>query len=83
MPLASDTGIDLPGDAAIPNAEPPPSSYTYRWLAHLADRPLPRRLATAALRPDDYVTATRTCRTCSWCSEGGSRSPTRRGETNG
>lgn len=43
MPLASDTGIDLPGDAAIPNAEPPPSSYTYRWLAHLADRPLPRR----------------------------------------
>lgn len=26
MPLASDTGIDLPGDAAIPSAEPPPSA---------------------------------------------------------
>lgn len=90
MPLASDTGIDLPGDAAIPNAEPPPSSYTYRWLAHLADRPLPRRevferaITQMTFEPGEAVfDSDQDLPYLFMVLRGGSRSPTRRGETNG
>ncbi|MBK7274378.1 MAG: hypothetical protein IPI13_14830 [Actinomycetales bacterium] len=90
MPLASDTGIDLPGDAAIPNAEPPPTSYTYRWLAHLADRPLPRRevferaITQMTFEPGEAVfDSDQDLPYLFMVLRGGSRSPTRRARTNG